>query len=190
MYVRFLFLGLILLDPTRVMGQTPADSAAALPGPNSASSHEVEDRFQRLEALLSKQAQQIDTLSSENQKLVKQVRELSAGTAGSEIQHLSGTPSPPLPDLSVVEPRSLFVTPGLSSAPGNSPAVGAALPDSSNYFSTAGDASLAHRPFLTGLYNDGFVLVAPSDKQKTPFALKLNISTQVRYTGFYRSVNN
>jgi hypothetical protein len=45
------------------------------------------------------------------------------------------------------------------------------------------------RSYLTGFYDKGFVLVAPSDKQRTPFALKLNVTTQLRYTGFTRSVD-
>jgi hypothetical protein len=46
-----------------------------------------------------------------------------------------------------------------------------------------------NRPYFTGFYDKGFVLVAPSDKQKTPFALKLNVTSQLRYTGFSRSVD-
>jgi hypothetical protein len=44
-------------------------------------------------------------------------------------------------------------------------------------------------PFLTGLYDKGFVLVAPKDKQATPFAMKFNVTTQLRYTGFARSTD-
>jgi|GEM_PF-762090 len=40
--------------------------------------------------------------------------------------------------------------------------------------------------FFFGKYDNGFVLVAPKDPQKTPFAAKLNIVTQERYTGFSR----
>ena len=190
MYVHFLLLGLVLLGPRRVMGQAPADSAEASPGSNSASSNEVEDRFQHLETLLSKQAEQIDKLSSENQKLVEQVRELSTGAANPEVQHLPGAVSPPLPDPSLVEPQSLFTSQGMGSVPSNSPVMGSALQEAGNYAAPAAHHASADRTFLAGLYNDGFVLVAPSDKQKTPFALKLNISTQVRYTGFYKSADS
>lgn len=45
----------------------------------------------------------------------------------------------------------------------------------------------AATPFLTGLYDKGFVLVAPRDKQKNPFSMKFNVTTQLRYTGFART---
>jgi hypothetical protein len=50
------------------------------------------------------------------------------------------------------------------------------------------EPSELNRSYLNGRYDKGFVLVAPSDKQRTPFALKLNVTTQLRYTGFARSV--
>ncbi|MBI1325154.1 hypothetical protein GC170_18475 [bacterium] len=51
-------------------------------------------------------------------------------------------------------------------------------------------ASSAPGDFLFGRYDNGFVLVAPRDPKKTPFAAKLNIVTQERYTGFTRQVEN
>jgi hypothetical protein len=34
------------------------------------------------------------------------------------------------------------------------------------------------RPYLPDFYDKGFVIIAPSDKQHTPFALKLNVTSQ------------
>jgi hypothetical protein len=61
--------------------------------------------------------------------------------------------------------------------------------DSGNNAFPEFEPSGPNRPYLTGSYDNGFVLVAPSDKQRTPFALKLNVTTQLRYTGFSRSVD-
>ena len=183
-------IGLVLRSPLPSLGQVPASSAEVLPVAVPAGSSEVEDRFRRLEALLSKQADQIEKLTGENQKLVEQVRDLSTGVQGLDPHSLPGASSLPLPDPSVAEPQSLFATPTFGSAPGVVPLSNPGLRDAVNSSGPATQHSSVDRPFLTGLYNDGFVLVAPSDKQKTPFALKLNISTQVRYTGFYRSVDN
>ncbi len=43
--------------------------------------------------------------------------------------------------------------------------------------------------FLLGRYDNGFVIVAPKNPNKTPFAAKLNIVTQERYTGFASQVD-
>lgn len=40
--------------------------------------------------------------------------------------------------------------------------------------------------FFFGRYDNGFILVEPRDPKKTPFAAKLNVVTQERYTGFAR----
>jgi hypothetical protein len=51
---------------------------------------------------------------------------------------------------------------------------------------TGSGAGASAGDFFFGKYDNGFVLVAPKDPQKTPFAAKLNIVTQERYTGFSR----
>jgi hypothetical protein len=52
------------------------------------------------------------------------------------------------------------------------------------------DHPTAIQPYITGFYDKGYVIVAPNDRQKTPFSLKLNLTTQLRYTGFSRTVEN
>ena len=42
--------------------------------------------------------------------------------------------------------------------------------------------------FLLGRYDNGYILVAPKNPKEHPFALKANIVTQDRYTGFFRNV--
>jgi hypothetical protein len=65
-----------------------------------------------------------------------------------------------------------------------------ALMDSGNDVVPSVEDSGSVHNFVTGLYDHGFVLVAPSDKQRIPFALKFNLTTQLRYTGFARTVAN
>ncbi len=157
------------------------------------STSDFEERFRRLEALLNKQAEQIgkqseqiDKLTGENQKLVEQVRDLSAGAVHPDSNSPLESVILPLTDASIGENSGLFGPPPTSGGPGSART---AL-DSPRFSGAEPDPSIMNRPYLTGLYDNGFVLVAPVDKQKTPFALKLNISTQMRYTGFYRSVDH
>lgn len=53
-----------------------------------------------------------------------------------------------------------------------------------------GGAQARPSEFLLGRYDNGFVLVAPKNPKETPFAMKANIVTQERYTGFFRNVEN
>ena len=43
--------------------------------------------------------------------------------------------------------------------------------------------------YLLGRYDNGFLLVAPKDPKETPFAMKVNLVSQERYTGFFRNVD-
>src|SRR5512135_156716 len=58
---------------------TPASKAAPPP-------QEIEDRFRRLETLVSKQADQIRHLSEENRGLADQVRRLSAAASDPRVK--------------------------------------------------------------------------------------------------------
>jgi len=46
----------------------------------------------------------------------------------------------------------------------------------------------AKQDFLLGRYDNGFIVTAPKNPADTPFALRLNIVSQERYTGFSRNV--
>jgi hypothetical protein len=107
-------------------------------------------------------------------------------------------PSPALPGISVDDSRAPSAGPSFTVSPEVEAAV-RGLDDTPSPYSalleSGSDAipelgpSTQSRPYLGGFYDKGFVLVAPSDKQKTPFALKLNVTSQLRYTGFSRSVD-
>ena len=106
-------------------------------------------------------------------------------------------PSPAVPGVTVDDsaapsPEPAFTAP-LESASAvrgldNTPSPYSSLLESGNDAIPELEPSGLIRSYLTGLYDKGFVLVAPDDKQRTPFALKLNVTTQLRYTGFARSV--
>ncbi len=49
-------------------------------------------------------------------------------------------------------------------------------------------AGSAKQDFLLGRYDNGFIVTAPKNPADTPFALRLNIVSQERYTGFSRNV--
>jgi hypothetical protein len=50
--------------------------------------------------------------------------------------------------------------------------------------------AMPKQDFLLGRYDNGFILVAPKNPADTPFALRLNIVSQERYTGFSRNVQS
>jgi hypothetical protein len=187
---------------------TPASKAAPPP-------QDIEDRFRRLETLVSKQADQIRQLSEENRVLADQIRGRSAASSDPSVKPAQAdtisaptqtgaisTPtlpssvlprdtddesaSPPPDPVSTVPPESESAVRGR----GDTPSAYSALLESGNDAIPTLKPSGPTRPFLTGHYDKGFVLVAPTDKQRTPFALKMNITTQLRYTGFARTVES
>jgi hypothetical protein len=187
---------------------TPATNAAPPP-------QDIENRFRRLEALVNKQADQIQRLSEENRGLADQVRRLSAVASDPRVKPAQADamsaptqtgatsaptlPSPALPGVTVddtaappLEPVSTVPQESASPVRGlhDMPSAYSALLESGNDAIPALKPSGLTRPFLTGNYDKGFVLVAPTDKQRTPFALKMNITTQLRYTGFARTVES
>jgi len=97
---------------------------------------------------------------------------------------VEATDAPPLEPVSTVPPESESAVRGLN----HTPSAYSALLESGNDAIPTLKPPGPTRPFLTGRYDKGFVLVAPTDKQRTPFALKMNLTTQLRYTGFARSV--
>ncbi|WP_165074133.1 hypothetical protein [Paludisphaera rhizosphaerae] len=161
----------------------------------SPSPADVEERFRRLERLVADQADQIRELSAENRRLSERL--------SGDLQ----TPDPPATSLPAIidddweagdaaTPSPTSPTVASDEAPGIVGAGGwrqerealSALMDAGDASIVEPDLSAASRSYITGLYDKGYVLVAPSDKQRTPFSLKLNVTTQVRYTGFARSV--
>lgn len=156
---------------------------------------DVEERFSRLERLVADQAEQIRRLSEENRRLSERIPD--------DPQ----TPDPPVTSLPAIidddaeqggatTPASAGPTVADDAAAAVAGGGGwtqerealSALMDAGDSSNVEPDLAAASRSYITGLYDKGFVLVAPSDKQRTPFSLKLNVTTQVRYTGFARSV--
>ena len=153
---------------------------------------------------MSKQAEQIRQLSEENRKLAGQTRGRSVASsdprvtpAQTDATSTPALPSPAIPGVAVNDsaaspPEPAFTVPleSESAARGleDTPSPYSSLLDAGNDAIPELDPSELTRPYLTGFYDEGFVLVAPNDKQRTPFALKLNVTTQLRYTGFSRSV--
>jgi len=201
----------LILDCDSIGAEDPP--ASPPPSPPSATTsarkgdpaQDIEERFRRLEALVSEQADQIRRLSAENRALAAEVRGRSVASSDTRVKpaQADGTPSPTLPspvlpavtagdsDAPSVEPAFSVPVESASSArgPDNTPSPYSSLLESGNDAIPELEPSGLIRPYLTGFYDNGFVLVAPSDKQRTPFALKLNVTTQLRYTGFARSVD-
>ncbi len=102
---------------------------------------------------------------------------------------------PNLPDLPQVNQPVSGSLPLLDSVPGSEAVQANPLPElviSTNAPSDLTPPSglgLQKTPdFLLGRYDNGYILVAPKNPKEHPFALKANIVTQDRYTGFFRNV--
>jgi len=167
-----------------------------------------DDRLRRLEALVGDLAGEVKRLSEENRRLTERIGALSVPPADPRVAPAQADETLPaaLPDAGFPESQAEETTapPEIVAAP-NSPDFASTMSTSpadtlpeglSSLFESGGDpatwadtsTSLSARPFLAGLYDKGFVLVAPNDQQRTPFALKFNLTTQLRYAGFVRTV--
>lgn len=121
---------------------------------------ELEERIRRLENLTKQQAEQIQRLMEKNKESAAPVSEkpVESSDEPSATRGVNGSPSP-FSDLLL----------------------------SGNDAIPRPEATPAGRGFLTGMYDKGFVLVAPVDAQRMPFVLKFNATLQLRYTGFHRT---
>ena len=153
---------------------------------------DVEERFRRLERIVAEQAEQIRRLSEQNRALADQARAGAADVPppaapfaiSDEDEEVDSSPSS-------VEPDSPSVLAPFSNSAGRTEREAfSALWDAGDESIPEEDLAGKARSFLIGAYDKGFALVAPSDRQRTPFSLKLNVTTQVRYTGFARSVDS
>ena len=155
----------------------------------------LEERLKALEAEADRQRRQIGALTETNRQLLESLGKQratptptpsEADEQGLEellsywLEEQPPVPMAPETPLPATDPGAGMI----QTTPGNP---FHSLMDSGNqgfapYLSTGPTT-----PFLTGLYDKGFVLVAPKDKHATPFAMKFNVTTQLRYTGFARS---
>lgn len=156
--------------------------------------------------MVSQQADQIRRLSEENRVLASQIRQQSGASADPRVTpaQASSSVSPALPETGLPQatpddpaaeaPQAVRPNPPASDdsirGEDDVPSPYSDLLESGNDAIPNLSPPGASRPFITGMYDQGFVIVAPSDKQRTPFALKLNLTTQLRYTGFARTVEN
>jgi len=154
-------------------------------------------------------ADQNKRLFEENRKLADQIRARPAAPVDPGVvpaqTAAAPTPTPPspsppaasedLPPPAVASPVSddsasvtAVPTMPMAAAPvlNVPPAFSALLESGGGPIDPGADAGQG-REFLAGRYDKGFVLVEPTDEQRTPFALKFNLTTQVRYTAFARA---
>ncbi|MDC8449534.1 MAG: hypothetical protein LV473_14395 [Nitrospira sp.] len=121
---------------------------------------DVEERIRRLESQVNQQAEQIRQLKEKNKE--------SAAPVPDKTVESSDEPSTIRGANDIPSPFSDLLQGGNDANP-------------------RPDAKPSGRGFLAGFYDKGFVLVAPIDNQRMPFALKLNATLQLRYTGFVRT---
>lgn len=168
------------------------------------SAEEIEERFQRLEGMVEELARQNQALMEENRRLAEEVRsrprlDTDPPEADSLPEKNTGQPSniePRLPlDSRVTQAQAVDES---ISSPEATPLPPASLQplggelegvlDSGGEPILPDQYSAARRSrFFLGDYDEGFVLVEPRDEQRTPFALKFNLTTEVRYLGFSRT---
>lgn len=183
------------------------------PPPPSAS--EIDERFRRLEGMVEKLARQNQALMEENRKLAEEVRarprapEPALAPASAPVDSKVARTQTPLdeeeapPALEL--PEALPATPAEGTPPASSesfdpdggPRSGSESREFADLLGSGSAPSLPEEPpefrrsrFLLGDYDNGFLLVEPSDKQRTPFELKFNLTTEVRYLGFARSARS
>lgn len=171
---------------------------------NTGPPRDIEERFRRLESLVARQADQIRRLSEENRNLAARIQAGQVRVTDARVRPAQAgattSPAPPEPFLPGIPPDEAVATPpgAESTAPPESGFAAGGADDAASEFSAllgAGNEAFPTelpegraRSYLTGFYDEGFVVVAPHDKQRTPFALKVNLVSQLRYTGFTRSV--
>ena len=206
-------LRLVLAAACLLRPVAPARGGEDAPPPPSSetlSAREIDERFRRLEGMVEELARQNKALLEENRKLAEEVRARPPAGVGAgapvdpKVARTQTAPvdgglpveegsSPELPEAIVGEPTETFE--GADEAP---PApLGSFEPEAQEFAELLGSGSAPSTPeeapefrwarFFTGNYDNGFLLVEPTDKQRTPFELKFNVTTEVRYLGFARS---
>ncbi len=177
-----------------VMAMAVACAASA----QEATPTDVEDRFRRLERIVAEQAEQIRRLSEENRELAGRGKADPPGAGSTTLPAIVEDDDQPEADQTspVTDPAPAVEDALASPSQGDDTSwtaergVFSSLMDAGDDTIPEDDIAWSSRRFIVGAYDNGYVLVAPSDQQRTPFSLKLNITTQVRYTGFARSVES
>jgi hypothetical protein len=203
------WLFLLSLRGPSVSAQTPA----AAPGSNrpdaapaAAAPISVEELARRLERL----EQQNAKLAEQNHSLVKQLEAVTSryDQLNRRLEQIEPSPGLPTPTLPAPFPPALEALPDAARqlradqgpfqglGPGSGFASGETrqtpdLPEAAP--PPAEPARPAFAKFLVGGYDEDrgmFVLVRPSDEQRVPFELRVDLFTQARYTSFARSADS
>ncbi|MFM1801152.1 MAG: hypothetical protein RJA81_504, partial [Planctomycetota bacterium] len=157
-------------------------------------------RLQTLEARVvsdsqrDRQVGQVQASSPLPQPVPPQVGNLPVPAASAPLIIPEGTvetvPPPSLPsDVNVPVDLQASSPDGSSAAGTDAPPNFTISTHAPSDLDPATSANLAPKSeFLLGRYDNGFILVAPKNPVETPFALRANVVTQERYTGFFRNV--
>lgn len=182
-----------LLGFARAEGQGVA--AAAPPGAATpASPGDVDERLRRLEGLVGELVEQNQRLTQENRELSRAIRSLGLPPADPGVAPAQSAPAEaPTPPPALPAPDDPPAPVASGERPGGS--VPAAIPRDadSQIFANLLDSGAVLSPNRIeskgpiGRYDEGYVLVAPDEDGRPPFALKFNLTTQFRYTGFARA---
>ena len=166
-------------------GEEPSQPSASA----GLSAAEIDERFRRLEGMVEELARQNKSLTEENRKLAEEVRARPTAPADPKVAR---TQAPPAEGFGLFE-TPLFETPRFE-APAPSQSFEPEAQEFAELLPSGSAPSLPEEApevrrsrFFFGDYDHGFVLVEPTDKQRTPFELKFNLTTEVRYLGFARS---
>jgi len=197
---------LILAAACLITPRSPAigGEPAQPPSSEGLSATEIDERFRRLEGMVEELARQNQTLMEENRKLAAEIRSRSRAPTDPKVAKTQSPPvegglpidagtSSDLPEAIVGEEPWPFEAP-----PSDAPAPFRSFEPEAREFAELLDSGAApsmpgeppeirRSRFFIGDYDNGFVLVEPTDKQRTPFELKFNLTTEVRYLGFARS---
>jgi hypothetical protein len=163
---------------------------------------DVNDRLRRLEAIGTAVLEQNRRLADENQKLARRLESVihrndELENRLNQLTNASATPTPPemptpLPDAPFRADASSVgdVRPPVP-APNGDVRPLAPAPNIATWDVPESNSERLGSRFLIGGYDDEksqFILVQPNDPDRTPFALNFDLITQLRFTGFARSV--
>jgi hypothetical protein len=200
---------LLALEGQAAYAQAPApaqesdQAAGSKPAGASITIEELARRMQLLERQNAELADQNRSLTHQLEKVTSRCDELNRRLEQIEPGQARPTPTPPLPsasppDVNPQSPASGPPPPGpdprlvqdrsASRGPSGTTAEPVVLPGYSP-LPTAPDPSPIPR-FAVGDYDDergAFVLVRPTDAQRVPFELRVDLFTQARYFNFARS---
>jgi hypothetical protein len=181
---------LALSGPT-AEAQAPAPAPAPAEAPAAGATVSLDELARRLERLERQNAE----LAAQNRALTRQLEQLTNQYDGLNRRLEpnppgAGPPTPPVPAPSPSAPDLASTAPG-PPQPAADPVPGMTWNPEYPPASNAPELPPISR-FIVGEYDDergAFVLVRPTDAQRVPFELRLDIQTQARVSNFSRSTD-